>query len=403
MSKVKRKLWGALVIAGLCFACVFTGCKGTSSADDEGFTVSQVSLDGCFDAPACPGVAIPVSFDTAQYTGAVSWKTGDGKDWDYNTFAPDTVYEASITLLAKSGWTFDGLFANSFTLQGAKVASTAGSGPVQIVTAVFPATAAAGAYTRPLICFGDSLTAGYNEAKRADERETSYPADLADALTIPVVNAGVSGEESGDGLERIRAGSITNENPQAVIVEFGANDFFHGLVNALLDSKNGGDKMDVDTVMGDIITATASNLRDIIEAIREGGCMNIYVAKFYTQAVVADMLGHADTYLAGLASMSGYTFSPAMIASVYPTVIAKLEDSNFQSSLITKYDAMFASLESDKVTLIPDIWTGVWGGYDAAHNTPGGLMSGYIHPNAEGYAYQAEHYYLPVLSAWSKS
>jgi acyl-CoA thioesterase-1 len=77
-----------------------------------------------------------------------------------------------------------------------------------------------------IACFGDSLTEGYG--LRPDE---ALPAILEqmlreDKIRATFLNHGVSGDTSGDGLARIDA--VTRAKPDAVIVEFGANDFFVG-------------------------------------------------------------------------------------------------------------------------------------------------------------------------------
>jgi len=81
---------------------------------------------------------------------------------------------------------------------------------------------------RPLIvCFGDSLTAGYG----TDPGE-SYPdylqADLdSQGYKYRVVNAGVSGNTTKDGINRLA--SIVAMKAAIVIVEFGGNDGLRGV------------------------------------------------------------------------------------------------------------------------------------------------------------------------------
>jgi acyl-CoA thioesterase-1 len=88
--------------------------------------------------------------------------------------------------------------------------------------------AAPAADSRPLIvCFGDSLTAGYG----TDPGE-SYPdylqADLdAQGYKYRVVNAGVSGNTTKDGINRLE--SVVAMNASIVIVEFGGNDGLRGV------------------------------------------------------------------------------------------------------------------------------------------------------------------------------
>jgi hypothetical protein len=91
---------------------------------------------------AIPGVVVPVRGDvpatviteTDEYTGTVTWSPAD------NPFAAVTVYTGTITLTAKTGYTFTDVTENFFTVAGATMVTNAvDSG---IVTAVFPATGA---------------------------------------------------------------------------------------------------------------------------------------------------------------------------------------------------------------------------------------------------------------------
>lgn len=70
-----------------------------------------------------------------------------------------------------------------------------------------------------IICFGDSMTFGYG----ADPGE-DYPARLAKKIGIPVINAGVDGDTSIEGLKRLSA-DVLEKSPFLVIIEFGGNDF----------------------------------------------------------------------------------------------------------------------------------------------------------------------------------
>ena len=79
-----------------------------------------------------------------------------------------------------------------------------------------------------IVAFGDSLTAGFGLAEKE-----SYPYLLqkkleADGFDYEVVNAGVSGETSLGGLERIDW-VLEQENVDILILELGANDLLRGL------------------------------------------------------------------------------------------------------------------------------------------------------------------------------
>jgi len=91
-----------------------------------------------------------------------------------------------------------------------------------------PAASPTPAETVPkIVAFGDSLTAGYGL-----RQQESYPALLqkmldADGFKYEVVNAGVSGDTSADGVSRIDW-SLEAGNVRFVILELGANDFLRG-------------------------------------------------------------------------------------------------------------------------------------------------------------------------------
>ena len=82
--------------------------------------------------------------------------------------------------------------------------------------------------SRPLIvAFGDSLTAGSGV-----DPDFNYPSQLqnkidAEGYRYRVVNAGVGGDTSGQGLGRIK--SIIDLRPAIAVVELGANDGLRGL------------------------------------------------------------------------------------------------------------------------------------------------------------------------------
>jgi acyl-CoA thioesterase-1 len=98
-----------------------------------------------------------------------------------------------------------------------------------------------------VVAFGDSLSAGFG----ADPGK-SYPDFLQKEIdrrgySYHVVNAGVSGDTTTDGLERIS--TVTALKPAIVIVEFGGNDGLRGLP----------------------VGSTRSNLEQIIVNLQKGG------------------------------------------------------------------------------------------------------------------------------------
>ena len=83
--------------------------------------------------------------------------------------------------------------------------------------------------SRPkIIAFGDSLTAGYGLAQTE-----SYPYLLqqkldADDYSYEVVNAGVSGDTSAQGVARLEWALSDKRDVQIMILELGANDILRG-------------------------------------------------------------------------------------------------------------------------------------------------------------------------------
>ena len=100
--------------------------------------------------------------------------------------------------------------------------------PSPVVPDAAPAKADAGPDLRPLVvCFGDSLTAGYG----ADPGQ-SYPDFLQkdldrDGYHYRVVNEGISGNTTKDGVDRLAG--IVKMKPAVVVLEFGGNDGLRGL------------------------------------------------------------------------------------------------------------------------------------------------------------------------------
>jgi len=103
------------------------------------------------------------------------------------------------------------------------------SAPVQSAPAQASAAQATPADARAvkIVALGDSLTAGFGLPADA-----AFPARLAAALkargdSVAIVNAGVSGDTSAGGLERLDW--AVPQDADAVIVELGANDMLRGI------------------------------------------------------------------------------------------------------------------------------------------------------------------------------
>jgi lysophospholipase L1-like esterase len=94
---------------------------------------------------------------------------------------------------------------------------------------------------RPIVVFGDSITEGYGatnkclplelrailpeSAHRVYTGDTSHPGDLARLLHTSVLNYGVGGEMTGDGLPRLRS-MVRLVHPSTVFILEGINDLW---------------------------------------------------------------------------------------------------------------------------------------------------------------------------------
>jgi len=178
-----------------------------------------------------------------------------------------------------------------------------------------------------LVCLGDSLTSGYGATTPfIDDESKSYPSYLQKKANISIINAGVSGSTTSHSLARIDS-NFLSECPDMIIILLGANDFFGNIS----------------------VSTTQSNLQNIINKF-DNGNRKIYLAKFYTDEIATAM--------------------------------------SIPSNTVIQYNNMFTALasSSNEITLIEDIWTGVWGIH----------MSDNIHPNANGYEIMADNIYKVI-------
>lgn len=116
--------------------------------------------------------------------------------------------------------------------QTARLRTTDGMLAVLAVLAVAAATApfapvASAAEPVRLMAFGDSLTHGYGLPAGETFPEQLEAALRADGLNVEVLNAGNSGETTAGGLARLDWALA--DDPDAVILELGANDGLRGL------------------------------------------------------------------------------------------------------------------------------------------------------------------------------
>ncbi len=144
-----------------------------------------------------------------------------------------------------------------------------------------------------ILAFGDSLTYGTG-AKKND----SYPAVLSTKLNRTVINLGIPGELSVDGLKRLPA-LLDHYNPELLILCHGAND--------ILRKKN--------------INKTANNLRQMIQLAHERNINIILIgvpefglflntATFYQEIATEHQLVFVDNILGKILSDASMKSDP---------------------------------------------------------------------------------------------
>ena len=169
--------------------------------------------------------------------------------------------------------------------------------PAPQPSAAQPAAASADsgdADARPiLVCFGDSLTAGYGT-----EAGESYPDVLqklldAQGYRYRVVNSGISGNTTKDGLERVER--VIAHHPSLVVVEFGGNDGLRGLP----------------------VEQTQANLAEIIRRLQASGAAvalaGITLPPDYGPAYIASF----DAMYTQLAKQLNVRLLPFLLENVY--------------------------------------------------------------------------------------
>ncbi|RJO65483.1 MAG: arylesterase [Candidatus Omnitrophota bacterium] len=137
-----------------------------------------------------------------------------------------------------------------------------------------------------IICFGDSITAGYGVSPGQD-----YPAQLSRLLRRPVINAGNSGETSRDALQRLGPDVLEND-PFLVIIEFGGNDFLKKIP----------------------VSDTVTYVREMVEKIQSQGAM-VAIADVSSAMV----MGECSKELSRLSKKYQVIFIPRLMAGILTT------------------------------------------------------------------------------------
>jgi acyl-CoA thioesterase-1 len=159
---------------------------------------------------------------------------------------------------------------------------------------LFPASRARAADTRPtIVCFGDSITAGYGV-----DPDHSYPAYLQQKIDArgyhyQVINQGVSGNTSKDAIGRVK--DVLSLHPDVVIVEFGGNDGLRGFP----------------------INVTRTNLDQVVAALRNAHIKVLLAGITLPPNYGADYIQQFDETYRQLAAKYHVPLLPMLYANVY--------------------------------------------------------------------------------------
>lgn len=142
------------------------------------------------------------------------------------------------------------------------------------------------------MAFGDSLTAGFGS-----ETGESYPDFLQKqldhaGLVWHVVNAGVSGDTTSDGVNRI--GEVVKLKPRIVVLEFGGNDGLRGLP----------------------LSTTRANLDQMIQMLKKSGSVVVLAGMTLPPNYGKDYIASFELIYKDLAAKYKLTLIPFLLEGV---------------------------------------------------------------------------------------
>ena len=166
--------------------------------------------------------------------------------------------------------------------------------PVRLLIILLGLLAASPAWAAPLrlTALGTSLTQGYGLPPGTEFTVQLQAALRAQKLDVTVVNAGVSGDTSADGLSRLDWALA--DHPDAVILELGSNDMLRGLPPA----------------------QTEKNLRAILVKLKAAHVPVLLCGMMAQRNLGADYVKQFDAIYPKLAKETGVLFHPFILDGV---------------------------------------------------------------------------------------
>ena len=140
-------------------------------------------------------------------------------------------------------------------------------------------------YKNRVVAFGDSLTVGFG----ASNPEQSYVGCLSKRIGQPIVNKGVNGNTSANGVQRVET-DVVPESPRVLLLLFGGNDLLTRV------------PMDV----------TIANLERIIRVAQGNGAMVVLVG--IQPPLIGGKMGAA---MRTLAKQTGCVYVPDIIGGIF--------------------------------------------------------------------------------------
>lgn len=189
------------------------------------------------------------------------------------------------------------------------------------------------ARTTVILALGDSLTAGYNLPQGAGFAPRLETALKAAGHDVRVIDGGVSGDTTGDGLARLDW-MLSGDHPDVAVVELGANDALRGMPTANAEAN-------LDAIVTALQTA---KVRVLIAGMKAppnlGAAYGTAFAAIYTDVAAKHKVALYPFFLAPVAANPAYLLSDGLhptpegvdriVAGILPSVIAVLPDGNSQ-------------------------------------------------------------------------